>query len=613
MIIKKIAIDNFGKLSDFVVNFDDALNLICAPNESGKTTLMSFVKFAFYGTKLKKKKDELAFKEKYMPWNGMPMSGSIEFEYMGKTYSLYRSEGMKNGSKTYSVRETLTGDACPIAESPGKFFFGVDEASFSDSCFVQTIVPEGKDSDTLFSLSDFGTDEKLYSKAKEYLEEKIRVMTSAKRKESELSLVLLQKNKVTSELVQAQADIEKHVKGEVQSEKLRKQLNILESEIDDFRFQKEMIEIGNEYVRYKKLKEYVNSEIENIERLKEKIYRNHKHEISQDVYNPKNGFSFSKTFSWIIALSILILTLVIFALHFNGSFSLATALISTFVCVGVASVILFAKNRKSSTFESVSDLSFEEEINFQILQSQERIARTEKEIHEMENGNSFEEYETMSENFDINCFTNEEINDIIYIKGKEKEKLLTQIARLDALTEAVVPLKQKVDEFRSELKFLEEKECEIHAKVKTCKIALEILDEAFSNLKSNFVPRLSASAFNIFSAVAKNDSVALFTDENFNTSVKIKNEFKDSRFLSTATRDLLYLSLRIALCNTVTKSEKIPMFFDDVFASFDDVRCNDMLHVMKNLSSERQIIMCSCQNRERLFFESANDVNIIKM
>ena len=219
----------------------------------------------------------------------------------------------------------------------------------------------------------------------------------------------------------------------------------------------------------------------------------------------------------------------------------------------------------------------------------------------------------MSDNFDINCFTNEEINDIIYIKGKEKEKLLTQIARLDALTEAVVPLKQKVDEFRSELKFLEEKECEIHAKVKTCKIALEILDEAFSNLKSNFVPRLSASAFNIFSAVAKNDSVALFTDENFNTSVKIKNEFKDSRFLSTATRDLLYLSLRIALCNTVTKSEKIPMFFDDVFASFDDVRCNDMLLVMKNLSSERQIIMCSCQNRERLFFESANDVNIIKM
>ena len=90
MTIDKISIDSFGKLSNLEIMPASGLNIIYAPNESGKSTLLSFIKFVFYGTRQKKVKGDMTFKEKYMPWSGLPMSGSIEFTHNGKKYIIYR-------------------------------------------------------------------------------------------------------------------------------------------------------------------------------------------------------------------------------------------------------------------------------------------------------------------------------------------------------------------------------------------------------------------------------------------------------------------------------------------------------------------------------------------
>ena len=90
MTIDKIYIANFGKLTDLTIIPSDGLNIIYAPNESGKSTLLSFIKYMFYGTKVKKARGDMTFKEKYMPWNGMPMSCSIEFTHSGKKYIISR-------------------------------------------------------------------------------------------------------------------------------------------------------------------------------------------------------------------------------------------------------------------------------------------------------------------------------------------------------------------------------------------------------------------------------------------------------------------------------------------------------------------------------------------
>ena len=99
MNIEKINIENFGKLNDVSFYPSKGLNVIFAPNESGKTPLLSFIKFIFYGSRAKKYKDDLSFKEKYTPWNGSAMSGSIEFEHLGKKYIIYRNEGGNSSAK----------------------------------------------------------------------------------------------------------------------------------------------------------------------------------------------------------------------------------------------------------------------------------------------------------------------------------------------------------------------------------------------------------------------------------------------------------------------------------------------------------------------------------
>ena len=50
MIIKKINIVGFGKLSDFSLDFTSGSNVVYGKNEDGKTTIMAFIKMMFYGT-----------------------------------------------------------------------------------------------------------------------------------------------------------------------------------------------------------------------------------------------------------------------------------------------------------------------------------------------------------------------------------------------------------------------------------------------------------------------------------------------------------------------------------------------------------------------------------
>ena len=48
MIINKVSA-TFGKLSGESLEFKDGLNVVCAPNESGKSTWCAFIRAMLYG------------------------------------------------------------------------------------------------------------------------------------------------------------------------------------------------------------------------------------------------------------------------------------------------------------------------------------------------------------------------------------------------------------------------------------------------------------------------------------------------------------------------------------------------------------------------------------
>ncbi len=69
MFIKKIQINNFGKLKNKEIEFKSGINVIYGENESGKSTLLDFISSMFYGINKNKNGKEISNYDKYLPWN----------------------------------------------------------------------------------------------------------------------------------------------------------------------------------------------------------------------------------------------------------------------------------------------------------------------------------------------------------------------------------------------------------------------------------------------------------------------------------------------------------------------------------------------------------------
>lgn len=131
VVIDRIEITSYGGIRGRTLELTPGTNVISAPNEWGKTTTVSFVKFAFYGLPKSRKKLELADYERrrMAPWDGAPMEGAVEFSKDGVSYRLYRQ--LTERREVVRLTETATGRELDLAgAAPGEAVFGLDAGSF---------------------------------------------------------------------------------------------------------------------------------------------------------------------------------------------------------------------------------------------------------------------------------------------------------------------------------------------------------------------------------------------------------------------------------------------------------------------------------------------------
>lgn len=92
MRICELVIRNFGKFTDKKMNISDGIQLIHGENESGKSTIHSFIKGMFYG--IQRGRGRAAHNDmfsRYEPWdNPAYYSGMLRFESGGKMFCIYR-------------------------------------------------------------------------------------------------------------------------------------------------------------------------------------------------------------------------------------------------------------------------------------------------------------------------------------------------------------------------------------------------------------------------------------------------------------------------------------------------------------------------------------------
>lgn len=139
MILKKLTA-SFGKLKGDSLQPGPGLNIIYAPNEGGKTTWSAFLRAMFYGidTKERDTKTSLAEKNRWQPWSGGAMEGSMEISWRGRDIVLRRFFKANTPFSGFSATDAATGEELGefTGETAGEAFLGVSRGVYERSAFI---------------------------------------------------------------------------------------------------------------------------------------------------------------------------------------------------------------------------------------------------------------------------------------------------------------------------------------------------------------------------------------------------------------------------------------------------------------------------------------------
>lgn len=129
----------FGKLSHCELTLSEGLNIIEAPNESGKSTILAFLRAMLYGLPTRER-GAMADKNRYAPWSLAPMQGSLSLSCRMGELTLRRDTAratapMGRFSATYAGSgETVDG---LTASTCGEQLLGIPAEVYERSAFIR--------------------------------------------------------------------------------------------------------------------------------------------------------------------------------------------------------------------------------------------------------------------------------------------------------------------------------------------------------------------------------------------------------------------------------------------------------------------------------------------
>ena len=172
MQINKLEIISFGKFKNKTISLKNGVNIISGDNESGKSTVISFIYAMFYGFGESRGKS-LSLRKKYTPWDGGACEGKLSLTTdSGENITIYRKAGSAKKYDTLMVYDTNTANELPV--SPAELI-GIGSDTFLKTLCVKQLacVTDGGNEEILGKLSNIAStaDENIsYEKARKILE-----------------------------------------------------------------------------------------------------------------------------------------------------------------------------------------------------------------------------------------------------------------------------------------------------------------------------------------------------------------------------------------------------------------------------------------------------------
>lgn len=276
MIIKKINVKSFGKLKNKEIELKDGLNIIYGENESGKSTLQSFIKVMLYGVCNKKGKKTLSDRAKYTPLGESSFSGELLIEENGEEILIDRSFGKTKKYDDGNILNNITGEKINKYswQEPGKDILNISSDGFKNTLFISQMgctVESSKQDDVLnkiINILECGADEVSYKKIKNNLEENKKSLTNS-RKTGKLDLLRIKESELLEERYKRVKIHEENIENELYLKGLKEKRTDLNLKIEELELHKRNLKKSELKNEYENINEYLNKKEKLEEELKD--------------------------------------------------------------------------------------------------------------------------------------------------------------------------------------------------------------------------------------------------------------------------------------------------------------------------------------------------------
>ncbi len=582
MQIQKINVNGFGKLNNVDISLKPGINVIKGNNESGKSTLVDFIKCTLYGISKNKNGNAYSDVEKYTPWGEQSFSGRTTLLVDGDEYTIFRDFAKNKATITdregNDVSEDFSKDKSKGVDF-GNSKLGIDEETFLNSiCVKQSQV----DVDTpnqnaiiqkLGNIIQTGDEsisyDELQKKLDKYLADEIGTDRAFTKPKSMLKKEISRLEVRESEL---ESNRSRNERINEATEALLLEKESIKKRLEDLNKVFEVKEKYDKELQSEKMK----FDIE--QKNKQKQAEEHAKQIKRN-----------KIIDTVIIL-IAIIAVSISFWYFGLSYLIIGAIIVGIIAIFVDYKFMYKDEQDVDieSFEVVAEM-------IRKKQAKEIDALEKSGVDQRATELSFSELKTKMRDLDEN------MNQIDLEAHKYKIEQDSIQDGLNELNDVVEDLYSKNDE----LKVLLEKETTINT-------AIDVLRESYEEIKKRLIPSVeedikytvSKTTNGKYQEIKYNDQKGLLALNEYGELITIDK-------LSGGTIDQIYLGFRMAIAD---KYNNLPLIFDETFVYFDETRLSSILKTISEISGDKQIIILSCSNREEQSLDKLNiDYNLIQL
>ena len=625
----------FGTLDGEQLRLDTGLNIIYAPNESGKSTWCAFLRAMLYGidTSQRARAGFVPDKQKYAPWSGKPMAGELELEQGGKRITIRRwTEAPNAPLRGFSA--VYTGTDIPVpgltAADAGEQLTGVSAEVFARTAFigqgglVVTGTPELEK--RISAIVTSGEEASSYTEADAQLRAWLRRRRSGQHGalpelEGRITTVEAQLHRLernaqeqaacAAEIAQTDAELQTVTEqmNAARQRQRRAALSSMGEEKSNLRTLEQTLEQARRDAAARRTAlEQTHFGVQTPDEAGETAERDAQRAESLAGTAEHGG----KPYFWIAAL-------VLAALCAALGYLVAQPLYYAAVALAVLAVVLLIVARsgkkraqqasaalgkllRSYGAQDADGIYYQAEVHraayracAAAMQAEQRAAAALEDARE----HQCETHERLLQSLDFESGMGEAA--ALYQRKCALESVRTRLRTQQAqLTGAALAIGDPMALKSEHAQLLEQRDA-LERQYAAIALAIETLGRADSELQSRFSPQLAQKAADYMDYLTdgRYDELVLARDLSAKARRADDPTPRDTAYLSAGTADLLYLSVRLALCElTCPADDPCPLVLDDTLVNFDDARAKRARALFGEIAQHRQVILFTCHERD---------------